>query len=184
MRPSNKSRSRNKNSSNRRNVGNVVNRVFDSAGPEGKVRGTPAQIIEKYNNLARDAQLSGDRVASENFLQHSEHYCRVLSEAQRLQAERAQAERTQHETVQNAHPQPESKGVALAPAPAQESPMTTFGDQPPAEPGGLVDTPENTRPRKSVPRRSQRRPRVDKAENKDSAAEPQATAAPDTPAAE
>ncbi len=41
-----------------RSVGNIVNRVFDSSGPEGKVRGTPQQIIEKYNQLARDAQLS------------------------------------------------------------------------------------------------------------------------------
>ncbi len=70
---SSKSRSRSK--ANRpRSLGNVVNRVFDSSGPEGKVRGTPAQIIEKYQFLARDAQLSNDRVAAENFLQHAEHY--------------------------------------------------------------------------------------------------------------
>ena len=67
MRSSNKSRSRSKSSNRSRGVGNVVNRVFDSAGPEGKVRGTPQQIIEKYQTLARDAQLSGDRVAAENF---------------------------------------------------------------------------------------------------------------------
>lgn len=80
MRPSNK-RSRNK--PNRpRTLGNIVNRVFDSSGPEGKVRGTPQQIIDKYTLLARDAQLSGDRVAAENFLQHSEHYTRMLNEAQ------------------------------------------------------------------------------------------------------
>ena len=72
MRSSNKSRSRNKNNNRRYNPGNVVNRVFDSSGPEGKVRGTPQQIIDKYQMLARDAQLSGDRVAYENFLQHSE----------------------------------------------------------------------------------------------------------------
>jgi len=41
-----------------------MNRVFDSSGPEGKVRGTPQQIIDKYNQLARDAQLSNDRVAT------------------------------------------------------------------------------------------------------------------------
>jgi hypothetical protein len=85
MRPSNKSRSRNKsgNNSNRRNVGNVVNRVFESAGPDGKVRGTPQQIIDKYQALARDAQVSGDRVAAENYLQHAEHYARLLGDAQR-----------------------------------------------------------------------------------------------------
>ncbi|QJD17487.1 DUF4167 domain-containing protein [Paracoccus sanguinis] len=84
---SSKSRSRNK-SRNQRSLGNVVNRVFDSSGPEGKVRGTPQQIIEKYLALARDAQLSGDRVAEQSFFQHAEHYTRMLGEAQREQAER------------------------------------------------------------------------------------------------
>lgn len=84
---SSKSRSRNK-SRNPRSLGNVINRVFDSSGPEGKVRGTPQQIIEKYLALARDAQLSNDRVAEQSFLQHAEHYTRLLGEAQREQAER------------------------------------------------------------------------------------------------
>ena len=89
MRTSNKSRSRNKNNNRRQSLGNVMNRVFDSAGPEGKVRGTPQQIIEKYQTLAHDSQLSGDRVAAENFAQHAEHYLRMLAEAQREVAERA-----------------------------------------------------------------------------------------------
>lgn len=79
---SSKSRSRSK-SNRQRSFGNVVNRVFDSSGPDGKVRGTPQQIIEKYLMLARDAQLSNDRVAEQAFLQHAEHYTRMLSEAQR-----------------------------------------------------------------------------------------------------
>jgi hypothetical protein len=100
MRSSNKSRSRNKpgnsghnsqsnnnNNNQRRPMGNIVNRVFESAGPDGKVRGTPQQIIDKYQALARDAQVSGDRVAAENYLQHSEHYSRLLGEAQRQQNE-------------------------------------------------------------------------------------------------
>ena len=77
-----KSRSRSHKNRNR-SVGNIINRVFDSSGPEGKVRGTPQQIIDKYNQLARDSQLSNDRVATENFQQHSEHYVRLLAEAQR-----------------------------------------------------------------------------------------------------
>jgi hypothetical protein len=81
---SSKSRSRSKSNRNR-SMGNIVNRVFDSSGPEGKVRGTPQQIIEKYNQLARDAQLSNDRVAAENFQQHAEHYTRMLGEAMREQ---------------------------------------------------------------------------------------------------
>ena len=84
---SSKSRSRNK-SNRQRTLGNIVNRVFDSSGPEGKVRGTPQQIIDKYLALARDAQLSNDRVAEQSFLQHAEHYTRMLGEAQREMAER------------------------------------------------------------------------------------------------
>jgi len=90
-----KSRSRSKqNRNNNRSVGNVLNRVFDSSGPEGKVRGTPQQIIDKYNQLARDAQLSNDRVATENFQQHAEHYLRLLAHAQKEQdARREQQEK-------------------------------------------------------------------------------------------
>ncbi|MEM7439182.1 MAG: DUF4167 domain-containing protein [Pseudomonadota bacterium] len=102
MRSSSKSRSRNKNNRNRSNPGNVVNRVFDSSGPEGKVRGTPQQIIDKYQTLARDAQLSGDRVAAENFLQHAEHYVRMLGEAQRdIEARREQQEQQRQQQQQN-----------------------------------------------------------------------------------
>ncbi len=93
---SSKQRSRSK--SNRpKSLGNIVNRVFDSSGPEGKVRGTPQQIIDKYLVLARDAQLSGDRVAHENFLQHAEHYTRMLGEAQREMAREQDARREQQQ---------------------------------------------------------------------------------------
>ena len=89
MRPPGKSRNRNKNNGRRPNPGNVINRVFDSAGPEGKVRGTPQQIIDKYLSLAHDSQLSGDRVSAENFQQHSEHYSRLLLDAQKEIADKA-----------------------------------------------------------------------------------------------
>lgn len=91
-----KSRSRSKNNRPRPVAANIVNRVFDSSGPEGKVRGTPQQIIDKYQSLARDAQLGNDRVAAENFLQHAEHYTRMLGEAQReMDDRRIQQEREQ-----------------------------------------------------------------------------------------
>ena len=90
---SSKSRSRS-NKNRNRSVGNIINRVFDSSGPEGKVRGTPQQIIDKYNQLARDSQLSNDRVSTENFQQHAEHYVRLLTEAQReMDARREQQDR-------------------------------------------------------------------------------------------
>lgn len=84
---SSKNRSRSKGNRNRNGQGggNIVNRVFDSSGPEGKVRGTPQQIVDKYNQLTRDAQLSNDRVAAESFQQHAEHYTRMLAEAMREQ---------------------------------------------------------------------------------------------------
>lgn len=95
---SSKSRSRSK--QNRpRTLGNIINRVFESSGPEGKVRGTPQQVIEKYQQLARDAQLSNDRVAAENFSQHAEHYTRLLGEAQREMA--AEQEARQQQFAQN-----------------------------------------------------------------------------------
>ena len=88
MRSSNKSRNRNKNNNRRGSPGNNINRVFESAGPEGRVRGTPQQIIDKYLSLTYDSQLSGDRVAAENFQQHAEHYSRLLIEAQKEIAEK------------------------------------------------------------------------------------------------
>ena len=92
MRPSGRPRNKNRNNGRRPNPGNVINRVFDSSGPEGKVRGTPQQIIDKYQSLAHDSQLSGDRVSAENFQQHSEHYGRLLLEAQKDLAEKSAAQ--------------------------------------------------------------------------------------------
>jgi Domain of unknown function (DUF4167) len=92
------SKKRSRSSQNRpRTLGNIINRVFDSSGPEGKVRGTPQQIIEKYQMLARDAQLSNDRVAAENFLQHAEHYTRMLAEATREMAAEQEARQLQYQ---------------------------------------------------------------------------------------
>ena len=90
-----KSRSRGKRPNNNRSTGNIMNRVFDSSGPEGKVRGTPQQIIEKYSQLHRDAQLSNDLVAAENFQQHAEHYARMLTDAQRELARKEAADSLQ-----------------------------------------------------------------------------------------
>lgn len=56
-----------------------ANRAFDSNGPEGiKVRGAAQSVYEKYQQLARDSQTAGDRVLAENYLQHAEHYFRLL----------------------------------------------------------------------------------------------------------
>lgn len=59
-----------------------MTRVFESNGPDVKIRGTPSHIAEKYLQLARDAQASGDPVAAENYFQHAEHYFRLIAAAQ------------------------------------------------------------------------------------------------------
>ncbi len=61
---------------------NPMSRVYESNGPDVKIRGTPSHIAEKYVQLARDAQSSGDPVAAENYYQHAEHYFRVIAAAQ------------------------------------------------------------------------------------------------------
>lgn len=53
--------------------------VFDSNGPDVRIRGTAAQIFEKYSTLAKDAHSMGDRVLAESYLQHAEHYQRLTS---------------------------------------------------------------------------------------------------------
>ena len=63
---------------NHRKGNNPLSRSFESNGPEVKVRGTPAHVAEKYLSLARDAQSSGDPVLAENYLQHAEHYNRII----------------------------------------------------------------------------------------------------------
>jgi hypothetical protein len=53
--------------------------TFDSNGPDVRIRGNAYQVHEKYLQLARDAQSSGDRVAAENYFQHAEHYYRIIA---------------------------------------------------------------------------------------------------------
>ena len=119
---------------------NVVNRVFDSSGPEGKVRGTPQQIIDKYQQLYRDSQLSGDRVAAENFQQHAEHYIRLLGAAMREQEARREAqeaqqqrEREQREQRQQRDPGRGNQGQQAAAAGDSAQPVSDPGDAPQPE---------------------------------------------------
>jgi len=57
-------------------------RSYESSGPDVKIRGTAAHIAEQYLALSRDAQSSGDEIAAQNYMQHAEHYLRILSAAQ------------------------------------------------------------------------------------------------------
>lgn len=71
-------RGRSSNSNQGRKGQNPLTRSFESTGPDIKIRGTPAHIAEKYAALARDAQSGGDPVLAENYLQHAEHYNRII----------------------------------------------------------------------------------------------------------
>jgi hypothetical protein len=70
------------NNNNNRRGQNPMTRVYESNGPEIKIRGTASHLAEKYVQLARDAQGSGDPVAAENYYQHAEHYFRIIAAAQ------------------------------------------------------------------------------------------------------
>ena len=97
------------------------NRTFDSSGPEIKIRGSASHVYEKYLQLARDANSSGDRVMAENYLQHAEHYFRIMA-AQQAQA----AQYAAQQAAQNPNRQPDGM---------QQQPQ--IGQQPPQQqPGG------------------------------------------------
>ncbi|OCW58317.1 DUF4167 domain-containing protein [Hoeflea olei] len=80
----------NSNNGGNRKGQNPLSRTYDSSGPDVKIRGTAQHVAEKYMNLARDAQSSGDRVMAENYLQHAEHYNRIILTAQAQMQERFQ----------------------------------------------------------------------------------------------
>jgi len=73
-------RSRGRNNRNKGNGGNNRAKVFDSNGPEVRIRGTAFQICEKYEALAKDARSQGDIVLAESYMQHAEHYQRLIVE--------------------------------------------------------------------------------------------------------
>ena len=87
MRQQNNGRRRHNRGSNRRNFingnlnGNInKNTVIDSSGPDGRQRGSVAQLNEKYTSLASDASSSDDRILAESFLQFADHYYRLQKE--------------------------------------------------------------------------------------------------------
>jgi hypothetical protein len=114
MRPVNKQRPRGGRPNNGRKPhmggggGGGGQRNFDSNGPEVKIRGTAAHIFDRYCQLARDANASGDRIAAENYLQHAEHYYRIMMANGGFQQNqpRHQQQPQQPQPQQAAAPQP------------------------------------------------------------------------------
>lgn len=133
----------------RRHV-NRVNQVFESNGPEGRVRGTAAQIVEKYTTMGRDAGMSGDRVLSMNYLQHAEHYQRLLNE---ITEENAGFEKEREATRQQQQAQPEISADAAA-----------EGFVPSEQPNGEARPQEQRPERAERPERPERQDRPERGE--------------------
>ena len=101
MRQGNNNKQRSRGRSGRRpQGGNNANRVYDSNGPSGKLRGSAAQLVDKYLALANDARSNRDRVIVEGLLQHAEHYQRILNENNAAKAQE-QAKRQAQNQAQN-----------------------------------------------------------------------------------
>ena len=113
----NRNNNNNNNNNNRRGQ-NPMTRVFESNGPDIKIRGTASHVAEKYVQLARDARSSGDPVAAENYYQHAEHYFRLIAAAQ--------------EQFRQNQPQPrtENEMVAAAEDGDEEESFSNFGQEP------------------------------------------------------
>src|SRR5690242_2656812 len=115
------------------------NRTFDSSGPEVKIRGSASHVYEKYLQLARDANSGGDRIMAENYLQHAEHYYRIMAAAAaqqaQYQAQQAAMNAGQHGGQQ---PQPGSQPQGMAqpqPQNGGSAPSFSLTDSPAEEEG-------------------------------------------------
>ena len=83
---------------NRRREPNPLTRSYDSRGPDVRIRGAALHVAERYLQLARDANTASNPVAAENYLQHAEHYFRLIAAAQfeQLQAQNSDVAATGH----------------------------------------------------------------------------------------
>ena len=113
--------------------GNSVNRVYESNGPDVKVRGTAQTVAEKYMQLGRDAQSSGDNVMAESYFQFSEHYFRVMAAAQPVgqptqQLRRPEDEDFEEEGGDAAEGEAEGAQAAMAPEGGQSEQADSSGE--------------------------------------------------------
>lgn len=108
--------------------GNSANRVYESNGPDVKVRGTAQTVAEKYMQLGRDAQSSGDNVMAESYFQFSEHYFRVMAAAQPVGQPTTQLRRPEDEDFEE-----EGGDAAEGETDAAQAAMVSEGGQPAGE---------------------------------------------------
>src|SRR5436190_15252582 len=137
-----------------------ANRAFDSNGPEGvKVRGNPQHVFEKYQQLARDANAAGDRVLGENYLQHAEHYFRLLRAMQPTRPASEILGRDHFSSGYDIDFEDESGQAQAEAADAAASSGAPPQEVPEAADGWQGDRPREERPRDDRPQ--QDRPRDD-----------------------
>lgn len=140
------------------------NRSFESNGPDIKIRGSANHIYEKYLQLSRDASSSGDRVMSENYLQHAEHYYRIIQANQAQQKEREDA-RAQRDEAQDG-PSSNGRGADAEADSGALDVVTPKGDQDGEFGGDQPDAGDAPPPKRA---RRSRRPRNANAEAGDAA---------------
>jgi hypothetical protein len=131
------------NNNNRRGQ-NPMTRVYESNGPDIKIRGTASHVAEKYVQLARDARSSGDPIAAENYYQHAEHYFRLIAAAQ--------------EQFRQNQPQPQPRLDEASDEAGEDESFSNFGAEP-----GFVPQPQASQqpyPREAQQPREQREART------------------------
>jgi hypothetical protein len=116
----------------RHQSGNVPlnrNHVFDSSGPDLRIRGTAQQLFERYLQLGRDATSGGDRVMAESYFQHAEHYFRILNAMAQAQQNQPQ-QNGQHYTQRRTPGEPGGEGGENEGVDEDEGGLPGLGDQP------------------------------------------------------
>jgi hypothetical protein len=154
---------------------NPLSRSFESNGPDVKIRGTPAHIAEKYISLARDAQASGDPVLAENYLQHAEHYSRIIM-AYREQFQQPGESPNGAQRVRGHEPEAgDDFGVDEGEELLEEAVRQPPQGQPQVRQAGSFDFPRHDRPfrrEQARPREQEGRPSEGRGETNADAADP------------
>ncbi|WP_366142400.1 DUF4167 domain-containing protein [Acetobacter indonesiensis] len=109
------------------------NHVFDSHGPDVRVRGTAQQLFEKYLQHGRDATGAGDRVAAEAYFQHAEHYFRIMN-AMAQAAQQSQQERAERQAVRQQRLSSAEDGSDMGRSEEGEMPVRGEEPQPDIQP--------------------------------------------------
>lgn len=145
MRSNRPNNNNNNNHNNNRRGQNPMTRVFESNGPDIKIRGTASHVAEKYVQLARDARSSGDPVAAENYYQHAEHYFRLIAAAQE------QLRQSQPQQIQQPRPDNEASDDVGDDADSYSNfgAEPGFAPQPPSQPQPQFVPREQPQPRES-----------------------------------